>query len=353
MKLEEASSPDNLLLECVSGSKAYGTDTPESDEDLRGVFVVPRRVLYGLSTIEQVSDTGNDETYYEVGRFVELLLKNNPNVMELLYMPEDCIRFRNSLMDLLQPELFLSKLCKDTFAGYAMTQVKKARGLNKKIVNPMEVERKSLLEFCFVVEGQGSVPLETWLAKKGIQQSECGLVSIPHMRDVYGVYHDSSQTLGYRGVIRDNEGTELCLSSVPKGEQPVGWMNFNRDGFKRHCKEYKEYWQWVNERNEARYTTNVEHGKNYDSKNLMHTFRLLDTAAEIAREGRIGVRRPNREFLMSVRRGEFDYDDLIRMAEEKIEEIHELFAVSPLPETPDRKKAEEALVEIRERWYGL
>ncbi len=41
---------------------------------------------------------------------------------------------------------------------------------------------------------------------------------------------------------------------------------------------------WVEHRNKARYNTNIEHGKNYDSKNLMHTFRLLDMAEEIARE---------------------------------------------------------------------
>lgn len=80
LSLETVRNPECLLFECVTGSRAYGTDTPESDTDLRGVFVAPRQVLYGLGHGEQVSDSLNDETYYEMGRFVDLLIKNNPNI---------------------------------------------------------------------------------------------------------------------------------------------------------------------------------------------------------------------------------------------------------------------------------
>ena len=349
--LATARSPECCLFECVTGSRAYGTDTPESDLDLRGVFILPREAFFGLGAVDQVSDDTNDETYYEIGRYVDLLTKNNPNIMEMLYAPEDCLRFRHPLMDLLRPELVLSKKCRDTFAGYAVTQVRKARGLNKKIVNPMDGPRRSVLEFCHVVDGQGSTPLGEWLEQQGFRQWDCGLVKIPHMRDVFGIYHDPDRTRGYSGIIRSADSTELNLSSVPKGETPIGWMNFNKDGYKKYCREYREYHEWLENRNEARYATNVAHGRNYDSKNLMHTFRLLDMAEEIARDRRITVRRPNRDFLMQIRRGDFEYDDLIAQAEEKIARIETLFEVADLPDEPDREALEAALVEIRERWY--
>lgn len=351
VSLETVRHPDHLLFECVTGSRAYGTDTPESDVDLRGVFVMPRAVFFGLNPVEQVSDSGNDETYYEIGRFIDLLTKNNPNILEMLFSEPDCIRFRHPLMDLLRPEMVLSKRCRDTFAGYAMSQVHKARGLNKKIVNPMDGPRKSVLEFCYVVEGQGAIPLKDWLVGQEIRQENCGLVKIPHMRDVYGIYHDPQQALGYRGIIRNLDSTELNLSSILKGEEPVGWMNFNKDGYKKYCREYREYHDWLEHRNEARFATNVEHGRNYDSKNLMHTFRLLDMAAEIAREHRITVRRPNRAFLMQIRAGDFEYYELIAQAEERIAEIEELYATSSLPEEPDREALEATLLQIREAWY--
>ena len=350
--LDTCRSPGCLLFECVTGSRAYGTDTPESDLDLRGIFVSPREVFFGLRQVEQVSDPGNDETYYEIGRFVELLAKNNPNILEMLFSEAECTRFRHELMDLIRPEMVLSKLCRDTFAGYAMSQVRKARGLNKKIVNPMDGPRKSIMEFCYVAEGQGSIPLSRWLAVRGMKPRHCGLVKVPHMRDVFGIYHDPGESMGYRGIIRSEESTDLSLSSVPKGEEPAGWMNFNQDGYQKYCREYREYHHWLENRNEARYATNVEHGRNYDSKNLMHTFRLLEMAAEIARDRRITVRRPNREFLMRIRAGEFAYDDLIAKAEERILEIEGLYAASDLPECPDREGLESALVRIREQWYG-
>jgi len=169
-----------LLFKCISGSRAYGTNTELSDVDLRGVFVAPPEIFYGLSPLSQVSDDTNDTTYYELGRFIELLSKNNPNVMELLYMPEDCILLRDPLFERIRPELFLSKLCRSTFAGYAMSQVRKARGLNKKIVNPIPRQRKGAIDFCYVISGQGSVPLRAWLETGGYAAENCGLVRVPH-----------------------------------------------------------------------------------------------------------------------------------------------------------------------------
>ena len=173
-----------ILFECISGSRAYGTDLPTSDTDIRGVFLLPQAELYGLNDVEQVNDAKNDVIFYELGRFVELLAKNNPNILELLCAPANCILFKHPLFDQLKPADFLSKLCRDTFAGYAISQIKKARGLNKKILNPMPKERKSLLNFCYVLANQatastGSQPLPDWLAARGWQAEQCGLVSVP------------------------------------------------------------------------------------------------------------------------------------------------------------------------------
>ena len=351
LSLDQIRDPSLLLLEVVTGSRAYGTDTPDSDTDLRGIFIMPRSGFFGLDPIEQVSDDKNDETYYEIGRFIDLISKSNPNLLELLYVESDCMRHRDPILDLITPEIVLSRQCEATFAGYAMTQIQKARGLNKKIVNPMEGERKSILEFCYTVSGQGSVPLEGWLAERGYQQAYCGLVKIPHMRDAFGIYYSEDPELAYRGIVRGDSTTEVNLSSIPKGQIPIGWMTFNKDGFKKYCKEYRQYQEWVNNRNEARYTNNIEHGRNYDSKNLMHTFRLLEMAEEIAREKCLRVRRPNRDFLMRIRAGEFEYDDLIAMAEETVARVSSAFSSSDLPDQPDRDRLEEILVEIRERRY--
>jgi predicted nucleotidyltransferase len=347
--LDRVRQPDLLLFDCVAGSKAYGTDLPSSDEDRRGVFVAPTDFILGLDHLDQVSDERGDIVYYEVGRFVELLLKNNPNALELLGMPEDCIRHRHPLFDLLPPRLFLSKLCAKTFGEYAMGQIRKARGLNKKIVNPQPEQRLALLDFCHVPQGQGSVPVLSWLAERGITPEQCGLTAVQHAAGMYAIYHDG--VTNYRGLVSPKDPDALVFSSVPIGAEPVGWMHCNHDAFQAHCKAHREYWEWVANRNEERYQTNSQHGRGYDSKNLMHTLRLLDMAREIAATGELAVRRPDRDFLLRVRAGEFDYDDLVSLAERKLQEAMEAFANSGLPNAPDRKEVNRALVEIRRKFH--
>lgn len=344
--LERIRQPDLLLLDSVAGSKAYGTAIEGSDEDRRGVFVVPRSFLAGLDEIEQVADERSDQVYYEVGHFVSLLLKNNPNALELLAMPEDCIRHRHPLFRLLDPEVFLSKLCAKTFGEYAMGQIRKARGLNKKIVNPQPEQRLPMLDFCHVPEGQGSVTVLVWLAGKGIAPEQCGITAVQHATGVFAIYRDAGA--GYRGLVSPRDPDTLIFSSVPKEATPVGWMHFNQDAFRAHCKAHREYWEWVGQRNEERYATNVEHGRGYDSKNLMHTLRLLEMAGEIAREGVLRIRRPNRDFLLRVRSGEFEYEELVARAEEQMADVVSAFEKSTLQEKPERDRVNRLLVEIRE-----
>ena len=78
MTLEELHSKNIIVFECLSGSHAYGLATPESDVDIKGVFILLENDYLGLNYVEQVSNETNDIVYYELGRFVELLSKSNP-----------------------------------------------------------------------------------------------------------------------------------------------------------------------------------------------------------------------------------------------------------------------------------
>jgi hypothetical protein len=112
-------------------------------------------------------------------------------------------------------------------------------------------------------------------------------------------------------LLGKSNGALVCCS-VPRDAKPIGWLHCNHDAFRAHCKAHREYWVWVGIRNAERYQTNSEHGRGYDSKNLMHTLRLLEMAAEIATEGTLRLRRANREWLLRVRAGESDYETLPR-----------------------------------------
>ena len=349
LTIEQIKNNGWLIFEAVTGSKAYGLDTVKSDIDIRGVFVMPKNLFYSLEYVPQISNDSNDIVYYELKRFMELLSKNNPNIIELLNVPENCILYKHKLMSKIKSELFLSKLCEQTFANYACTQIKKAYGLEKKILNPVEEERKSVLDFCYVYVGKETINLKAFLLENGFEEERMGLTAISHLRDCYNLYYSKEHQ--YSGVIRKEEANDVCLSSIPKGEIPAGLLYFNKDGYSLYCKKYKEYWEWVEKRNDERYNTTMTHGKNYDSKNMMHVFRLLLMAKEIAMEGKVNVWRRDREFLLDIKQGKYEYDDLLKKAELLKNELPELFQESNLPDEPNTDSINRLLVDMREDYY--
>ncbi len=349
MTIEELRGRGLIVLECISGSKAYGLDTPDSDTDIKGVFVLPKAAFYGLNYTPQVSNETNDIVFYEFGRFMQLLLLNNPNILELLNTPESAIIYKHPYLSEISSELILSKLCGNTFGKFALSQIKKAKGFNKKIVNPVTKERKTLLSFCFVSAGQGAISLTKYLQIKGWQQNNCGLLNIAHMKDIYGLYY--SENSGFSGIIKGKESNDICLSSIPRDAKQEALMYFNRDGYSTYCKEYREYWDWVDKRNNSRYENTKSHGKNYDSKNMMHVFRLLEMAIEIGKEKKINVKRPNRDFLLAIKSGKYEYEDLLKIANEKQIEMELAFANSDLANEPDLKAINHLTYRLRNQFY--
>jgi len=349
LTIEQIKDNGWLIFEAITGSKAYGLDTAKSDTDIRGVFVLPKELFYSMEYTPQASNESNDIVYYELKRFMELLSKNNPNIIELLNVPDNCILYKHELMDKIKPELFLSKLCEQTFANYAYTQIKKAYGLEKKILNPVDEERKSVLDFCYVHIDKEAINLRQFLLENGFEQERMGLTAIAHLRDCYNLFYSKEHQ--YSGVTRKDEANDVCLSSIPKNETPVGLLYFNKDGYSLYCKKYKEYWEWVEKRNDERYKTTMTHGKNYDSKNMMHVFRLLLMAKEIATEGKVNVWRKDRDFLLDIKQGKYEYDDLLTRAELLKRELLGVYRASELPESPDLDSINELLIQVREVHY--
>lgn len=350
-----------ILFECMTGSYAYGTNHANSDKDFRGVFICPQDNIYGFNYVEQVNDATNDVTFYELGRFMELLMNNNPNIIEILFSPKENIFYCHPLFEVIreQRHAFITKKCKNTFAGYATTQIKKARGLNKKIVTPVDKERKSILDFCYLVDDESdtSISLSAFLKKFGGTQDKCGLSKINHMHDMYFLYYDygyANPPLGYRGIMNEDEtSNEVRLSSIPKGEKSLAIISFNKDGYTKYCKDYKEYWDWVEKRNADRFETNATHGKNYDSKNMLHCIRLLRMAKEIGMGYGVIVKRPDANELTEIRLGNRDYDNLLLEAETAITEMEVIYEKSSLPESIDETFVNKLLIQTRKTFYEL
>lgn len=185
-----------LIYEYIRGSHAYGLNVETSDIDTGGVYIDDVDNILGLreNYKEQIADKKNDNVWYEVGRFLELLMASNPNMLEALFVPERCILHVSPIMQLIldNKKRFLSKKSFNALVGYSIQQVRKARGLNKKIVKPIKV-RKMPIDFCYTFKGQGSEPIKEFLDRMHLKQIYCGLVHIDNMDQAYAVFYDWGQ----------------------------------------------------------------------------------------------------------------------------------------------------------------
>lgn len=343
---------EKLLYKVIAGSKAYGLDLPDSDTDIRGIFLQPNQYKLVDCYREQVSDSTNDIIYYELNRFVHLLAGNNPNIIENLFVPEDCILH---LDDRILPlynnrNRFLSKKIRHTFGGYAISQIKKVRGLNKKINNPITKTKRTPLDFCHVysLKNRYMITAREWLRKRNLKQKDVGLTKMPSGRQLYNVYIKGAwKEENFRGITR-RRSNELVLSEIPKEyENPNAFLYYDLDGYSTYCKQYKEYWDWVAKRNPKRYADNISHSQNYDGKNMMHCLRMLDMAIEVAQGKGVNLIRPNREWLLSVRRGEVSYEEIMALIEEKRVKMDEAFEHSKLPDDVDDFLVHDIILTIR------
>lgn len=340
-----------LLFKVISGSHAYGLATPESDIDMKGVFLLPNDYLLVNNYIPQVSNETNDITYYELNRFLELVKENNPNIIEILYTTENNILFCDDRFRIIldNRDKFLTKNIKNTFGGYALSQIKKARGLNKKITKPIGKIKKSPLDFCHIFDKEsGYIMLaKQWLKKAGYKQKNIGLAQMPNGTELYKVYHDN--TGKFRGIIDKNSDT-IRHSEIPKLYPLEAFLIYNKDGYSCYCKEYKEYWEWVEKRNPVRYNDNVSHDQNFDGKNMLHCNRLLDMAIEIGEGKGVNLIRLNRDWLLSIKKGKIEYDEIMSIIDEKKTKLEEVYINSKLPDVIDADLINKIILNIRYRF---
>ena len=391
--IEEKTPGAKPLLLVIRGSHAYGTNIETSDTDYAGVFIQSQEDIFGFNYKEQINDDTNDTVIYEIKRFLQLLASNNPTVLELLNTPEDCIIYKDPIFDLIleNRDKFITKVCAKSFGGYGKMQIQKAKGQNKKQNwEKDKVTRKDVLDFVYVIEGSKSIPWKKWNDGR-YEEKFIGVVNVPNAMNVYAVYYDTDAHLyfseniseetriilakqiellktrkesgkpmgfGYKGLVKTGEGQNVAesnalrLSSIPKGEEPICNIVYNKDGYSEHCKDFKSYEDWLANKNDARWVDVKSHGQKIDGKNMMHSRRLMDMAREIALGLGINVRRENAQELIDIRKGKIDLQTLIEQVEAEIIEIDELFANSNLPDKVDESFVNEILIKIRKNIYN-
>lgn len=347
-----------LIFRAISGSRAYGTFTDQSDTDIRGIFVLPEEAYLRLApSPEQIANESSDVVYYSLRRFLELASAANPNIVELLFLPGDCLQYCHAIADQLiaNKTLFISQQCYDSHVAYAQGQLKRSRGQNKWINNPKPEAAPTPEDYCWFIPRDNAQwnypnpPLRpVSLLRAGINLSECHASAVEHCPGVYRLYHVGSEA---RGVFRN--GQVVCESIPLALEQScLGLFVYNQQAYESERKDHTHYWQWRQTRNVSRWLMQERGEIDYDAKNLMHTFRLLLSAENIFKSGEPKVRFEGEDldFLLNIRKGVYSYDQLLAFAEEQINKLEHLKKSSHLPLKADSVAVDSLLINLTQQW---
>ena len=226
-----------IIYEYIRGSHLYSTNVETSDEDQGGIYIMPNDCITGLGLDYQneIKDASNDKCIWELGRFLELALSSNPTVLEALFVPDDKVIYEHPIVKEIRShrDEFVTKKCFAPFGGYAVSQIKKAQGQNKKIHwDIKQMVRKTPMDFCFTFKGQGSQSMQEWLDERGLDQRNCGLVNVPNMPNIYGVYYDWGQHIRLAGITKEyfidyeNYSKNLFLKTIFHYYDHNDWENY-------------------------------------------------------------------------------------------------------------------------------
>lgn len=395
--------PDRLIFEYISGSHLYGTNIPTSDIDIKGVYFPSNPYeLFEAKKLEQ-GDKEQNIKYFDLRKFLRLAVVSNPNILEALWVPADKKLFEHPVWKVIENRRaeFLSKKTVESHLGYAISQIKKAKGANKRVVNPQPKERPKKDDYCFIIPMRkytahiednniakqlvfnvagntftiaSAVP-ELLSSDKAFQDfivrvtntpsrpiplkdltidlSKCHVARLEHVSNTFRLYYYGDEA---KGVFRGNE--TLVTESIPlEDEYPrfIGLLIYNELSYERAVIEWEQYWEWVNNRNEERWIKQESGELDYDSKNMMHLFRMLFSVKHVLLNNilKVNVEGEEKDFLMKVRGGEFKYTELLERVTDLESEIREVEKKSTLPDEVDKNMVESVYSEMCSHYNSI
>ena len=293
-----------IIFEGLSGSHLYGTATEESDVDTRGVVIPPVDVLLDPFNEFDVKDSfeeNDDRALYSLKKFFKLCADNNPNVLELLFVPENKTLISSPQWEHLRRNrsLFVSKNVKYRFLGYAISQLKKIERHRDWFLNP-PTHKPTRKEF-------------------GLRESS--LVPDTVMQNIFGISQDL-----FIKEYRDEFANERDYREAKRN-----WDNYNR---------------WQEERNPKRRASEEKYG--LDTKCASHLFRLMYEGQQLLQTGEIDFPLAVADELLAIKNGKYTYEEVCIKAASIEKEFDIWYDESKLRHSPDRKKLSKLYFELLE-----
>lgn len=345
----------NLIYVTLHGSQAYGLNNELSDVDVKGICVPPQYVEDNLfERFEQAENhplieekLGHlrnpknpifESTIYSLRKFFILAANVNPNIIELLWTdPEDQF-IREPLMGQLiyRRNMFLSTKAKFTFSGYAYAQAKKIERHRKWIVMG-ELQEPKREDFGLPPVRPPGVEEVFGYIKSRVEQWNFNQFPLEESdrADMKELIWDLVYELSHKQVSWDNWPDAYAAGVLHKMQDELSLKDevvdlINRErAFFKEMNTYKSWLRWKKERNPARRELEVKSG--YDTKHASHLVRLMRMGYEIITEGKVIVKRPDREELLAIKNGAWSYERVMEFAAEMQAKLDEAYKHSPLP----------------------
>jgi len=297
---------DYLLFEGIVGSRLYGTSTPESDLDIRGVFVPPIKVLIDPFQKTEIFDSfeGEDKSLYSLSKLFQLCADNNPNVLEILFIPEQFTNFSHPLWEKIvnNKHLFLSKNVKHKFLGYAISQLEAIKRHREWFIDPP---------------------------------------SHKPTREEFGLNETPSVSMAWINAIKTTMNFDIIKPDMVDEIR-------KEESYRKAKKKWDNYMQWQTNRNPKRKASEEKIG--FDGKYASHLFRLMSEGKDLLLHGEITFPLVDAEWLLSIKNGKYSYEEILDMSDELKEKFEEWYDISPLHHKPDRNSLKELYYEIVEEY---
>jgi len=333
-----------ILFSCVVGSQLYGTSTPDSDVDIKGVFIPPRQYFMGfLDRVEQVQDNQSDIEYYNIKKFLKIALECNPTIIELLYAPDNMWKEASpewlEIID--HREDFLSKRARYSFTGYAMSQLKKIKRHRNWLLNPpiKKPERKDF----GLPENQKLIPEEQIGAFNKLLLNHLEEVRQHHplKKEIDDMLNDK----GMISIIQSLKAPDINAMKqlVPASDNFIMALDKEKK-YSVAAREWSQYQNWKKNRNPKRHVLEEKYG--FDTKHGMHLIRLMTEGEELMKQHKITFPRPDKEFLLDIRNGKYSYDEVVEIADDFDLKFNKYYDVSNLPYKPNVKKINNLCIKL-------
>lgn len=360
----------NLIFLCVSGSHAYGMNTPESDMDIRGIFIAGPESIIGTDKIDQFENSTNDIVIYELRKILTLVAEQNPNMQEIPWVDEEDIIFATDEYWSIRKnrEKLLSSLVKQRYSCYAVSQIHRVKNHEKWLTRELNGEfnkKPEMIDYCRLVNRDGFTItikdkdiLEYYIHKTFLTHETNTIFKVwtiqtkekpkflPKFLRPYKIMKNIN------GWIDNENCTFYFKESIDKIERNFeGLLFFSKDEFNQVLDQYNKWKEWKENRNEKRHK--LEEKYKYDTKFASHSIRLLRMGYEILTEGKVLVKRPDAQELLDIRNGKWTYEQLLSYAEDMDKvKLEEAYKNTKLPRSVDRVFLNELLINTYLKYWS-